>query len=69
MNCYDSPNSMGNPVLLDQQFRTAVNWAVDRQKVVDVAYEGYATLGSTLIVPYSTYHWEPTGRAGLQVRP
>jgi len=59
MNCYDSPDSKGNPVLKDQQFRTAVNWAVDRQKVVDVAYQQYATLGSSLIVPYSKYHWEP----------
>ncbi len=59
MNCYESPNSKGNPVLKDQQFRTAVNWAVDRQKVVDVAYQKYATLGSSLVVPYSKYHWEP----------
>lgn len=59
MNCYDSPNSKGNPVLKDQAFRQAVNWAVDRQKVVDVAYQGYATLGSSLVVPYSKYHWEP----------
>jgi peptide/nickel transport system substrate-binding protein len=59
MNCYDDPASMGNPVLLDPEFRKAVNWAVDRQKVVDVAYQGYATIGSTLIVPYSKYHWEP----------
>jgi len=59
MNSYDSPNSKGNPVLKDQQFRTAVNWAVDRQKVVAVAYQQYATLGSSLVVPYSKYHWEP----------
>ena len=59
MNCYDSPDSKGNPVLRDQQFRTAVNYAMDRQKVVDVAYQGYGTLGSSLIVPYSKYHWEP----------
>ena len=59
MNCYDDPNSLGNPVLLDPEFRKAVNWAVDRQKVADVAYQGYATVGSTIIVPYSKYHWEP----------
>ena len=59
MNCYDSPNSRGNPVLLDPEFRRAVNWAVDREKVVSVAMNGYATVGSTLIVPYSKYHWEP----------
>ena len=44
-------------MLLDQQFRQAVNWAIDREKVVDVAINGYATVGSTLIVPYSQYHW------------
>ncbi len=59
MNCYESPDSMGNPVLLDPEFRQAVNWAVDREKVVSVAMNGYATVGSTLIVPYSKYHWEP----------
>lgn len=59
MNCYDSPNSLGNPVLLDPEFRKAVNWAVDREKVVSVAMNGYATVASTLIVPYSKYHWEP----------
>ena len=59
MNCYDSKYSKGNPVLLDQKFREAVNWAVDRDKVVEVAEQGYATVGSSLIVPTSKYHWEP----------
>jgi peptide/nickel transport system substrate-binding protein len=59
MNCYDSPDSLGNPVLKDQSFRQAVNWAVDREKVVAVAMNGYAATGSSLIVPYSKYHWQP----------
>ena len=59
MNCYDNANSLGNPVLLDKQFRQAANWAVDREKVVSVAMNGYATVGSSLIVPYSKYHWQP----------
>ena len=58
-NCYDSPDSMGNPVLLDEKFRSALNWAIDREKIVDVAFFGQADAGSTLIVPYSDYHWEP----------
>ncbi|NLE23495.1 MAG: ABC transporter substrate-binding protein [Actinobacteria bacterium] len=58
-NCYDSPDSLGNPVLLDEKFRQALNWAIDRQKIVDVAFFGQADVGSTLIVPYSPYHWEP----------
>ena len=69
MNSYDSPDSKGNPVLLDQQFRQAVNWAVDRQKVVDIAYQKYATLGSSLIVPYSKYHWEPPAEEAFTYDP
>ena len=59
MNCDPSPSSKGNPVLLDERFRQALNWAVDRQKVVSLAYAGFATVGSTLIPPYSPYHWQP----------
>lgn len=69
MNCYDSPDSKGNPVLLDQQFREAVNWAVDRQKVVDVAFQGYATAGSTIIPPYTPYHWEPAAESAFAYDP
>ena len=59
-NCYDSPDSLGNPVLVDQQFRHALNYAIDRQKIVDVAFFGQADVGSTLLPPYSAYHYEPT---------
>ena len=58
-NCYDSPDSMGNPVLLDEKFRQALNWAIDREKIVELAFFDQADVGSTLIVPYSQYHWEP----------
>ena len=63
MNCYDTPDSLGNPVLLDQQFRQAVNWAVDREKVVAVAMNGYATVGlhaSSSRTPSTTGSRRPT---------
>jgi peptide/nickel transport system substrate-binding protein len=69
MNCYDSPDSKANPVLLDPQFRQAVNWAVDRAKVAEVAFQGYATPGSTIIVPYSPYHWEPPPESAFTYDP
>ena len=68
-NCYDSPDSMGNPVLLDPKFRQALNWAIDRQKIVDVAFFGQADAGSTLIVPYSPYHWEPAADQAYKYDP
>ena len=68
-NCYDDPDSKGNPVLLDEKFRQALNWAVDREKIVDVAYYGQADVGSTLIVPYSNYHYEPTAEEAYKYDP
>ena len=61
-NCYTGP-SLGNPVLKDWKFRQALQYAVDQQKLVDYAYSGYATPGSTIMVQgyYSDpdWHWTP----------
>ena len=60
MNCYDSQDSLGNPVLRDPKFRQAISWAVDKQKIVDFAYGGYATVGQSIITPdVPTYAWSP----------
>ncbi len=58
-NCYDSPDSMGNPVLLDPKFRQALAWAVDKQKLVQIAYGGRAVPGSSIVVPGLEYAWQP----------
>jgi peptide/nickel transport system substrate-binding protein len=62
-NCYTGPSG-GNPVLRDWKFRNALNWAVDKQKLVSLAYEEYATPGSTIFEPnfYDPaldWHWTP----------
>jgi len=60
MNCYDNSNSLGNPVLRDPKFRQAISWAVDKQKIVDFAYGGYAKVGQGIITPdVPTYYWTP----------
>jgi peptide/nickel transport system substrate-binding protein len=58
-NCYDSPDSLGNPVLKDWRFRNALAYAIDREKIVSLAYGGYATPGSSMIAAPLPYHWEP----------
>ncbi len=66
-NCADTkvyPASTGNPVLQNIDFRNALNWAVDKQKCVDVAWEGRAEVGTTMIPPDQypadwDAHWEP----------
>ena len=63
-NCYDKPSSMGNPVLRDWHFRNALNYAIDRQRLCDLAYDGLAQPGTTAIPPNTftnpDYHWQPS---------
>lgn len=65
-NCYDPPpggTSLGNPVLRDWRFRQALQWAVDKRKIVAVVYDGYARPADTIITAgyYTTpdWHWSP----------
>jgi len=61
-NCYTG-KSRGNPVLRDQRFRAALEYAVDRQRIVDVAFSGYAIPGYTFLPPGEhrdpDYSWQP----------
>lgn len=62
-NCYDSPMSGGNPVLRDPKFRVALDYAIDRQRIVDLVYGGRATPGYTMINADTwrdpDFHWQP----------
>jgi peptide/nickel transport system substrate-binding protein len=71
-NCYDGP-SKGHPVLKDVKFRQAVNWAVDRDKIVSLVWGGTTTPGTTIIPPnYYTdpdWHWEPPAETAYKFDP
>ncbi len=62
-NCYGKSSSMGNPVLRDPKFRQAINYAIDKQRLVDLGYNGYASPAATIINPNTwvnpDYHWQP----------
>ena len=49
-NCYEG-KSRGNPVLLDKDFRAAMEYAIDRDKIVELAYGGHAWPGYTFMPP------------------
>ena len=72
LNCYEG-TSRGNPVLRDVAFRQALNWAIDRQRIVDVAWAGRARPGTTLMTPDSwidpDYHWQPPADAMYRYDP
>jgi len=64
-NCYSESTSLGHPVLKDVRFRRALNWAVDKQKLVDVGLAGYGRPGTSICPPDewpagSDPHYEPT---------
>lgn len=50
-NCYDSPHSRGAPVLQEIDFRRALDYAVDKEKLRAVAYYGVGALGISIFLP------------------
>jgi len=67
-NCYEGKDSKGDPVLLDWRFRQALNWAIDREQIIESAYMGHARPANSMIA--SDYygderdiHWEPPADA------
>jgi len=56
-NCYEGAASKGNPVLKDAAFRRALNYAIDKEKLVQVAYHGYAVPAATIII--ADYYKDP----------
>lgn len=59
-NCWADPASGGNPLLKEKTIRQAIELAIDKQKIVDMAYGGQGTVGTTMINPRNYYHYEPT---------
>ncbi|MCU0283726.1 MAG: ABC transporter substrate-binding protein [Candidatus Nanopelagicales bacterium] len=55
-----TPIGDGHPALRDTRVRQALNWAIDRQVLVDKVLAGHGTPGSTVIPPlYTTLHLKP----------
>ncbi len=48
-NVWDDPDSKGNPLLLDRNVRLAIDYAIDRQRIIDTISFGYGEPGTTLI--------------------
>jgi peptide/nickel transport system substrate-binding protein len=56
----DQPIGDPNPAVLDPAFRKALGYALDRDLIIEKAYQGAGKPGTTIIPPgYSSYHWEP----------
>ncbi len=66
-NCADQekfPKSTGHPVLQDPAFRSALQWAVDKDKIVSIGYNGNAAAADTILTrdfypPDADFHLTP----------
>ena len=63
VNCYEGEASHGHPVLRDAAFRRALNYAVDRERLCAIAWNGNAEPATTIMTPRTwsdpDYHWQP----------
>lgn len=59
INVWADPESGGNPLLRDKAVRQAIEYAIDKQKIIDMVYAGEGTEGTTLLNPGQYYHYEP----------
>jgi peptide/nickel transport system substrate-binding protein len=53
-------NDTHHPAINDLQVRLAVAHAIDKQALVDTVYQGDALPGTTVTLPSSPWHYEPT---------
>jgi peptide/nickel transport system substrate-binding protein len=61
-----TPIGDGNPLLKDVKLRQALQWAVDRQALVDRVLGGFGSEGTTVIPPiYENLHLEPADQFGF----
>jgi peptide/nickel transport system substrate-binding protein len=66
-NCADKkkfPKSTGHPVLQDPAFRSALQWAIDKDKIVSIGYSGNAAPADTIVTrdfytAEADFHWTP----------
>ncbi len=62
INCWEDPASTGNPALRDARVRRAVDRAINKGDLVQIAFNGGGIPATTLIPPATTFwHWEPSG--------
>lgn len=64
------PIGDGHPALQDEAFRFALGFAIDRERIVETAYQGAGTPGDSIIPPtYSNWRWEPPAEDAFSYDP
>lgn len=59
-NSWDDPSSTSHPLLQEFPIRHAIEYSIDKQRILDMVYSGQGSVGTTLVPPEGFYHYEPT---------
>ena len=59
-NLWEDAQSKANPLLKDASIRHAIEYCINKQKILDVVYSGQGMVGTTLIPPEALYHYNPS---------
>jgi len=59
-NLWEDAQSKANPLLKDVSIRHAIEYCINKQKILDVVYSGQGMAGTTLIPPEALYHYNPS---------
>jgi len=59
-NSSNDPASKGNKLLLDKNIKKAIEFSMDKKKILDMVYGGQGTEGTTLVPPDGFYHYDPS---------
>lgn len=54
INTWEDKASKGNPLLLNNAIKHAMSYAIDKQKIIDVAFSGQGKPGSTIVPSFLT---------------
>lgn len=59
-NCWDDPDSQGNPLILDHRIRNAIDYAIDYETMIEYAVGGLGTRQMSLVPEQvGKWSWEP----------
>lgn len=59
-NCWTDERSNGNPLILDPVIRKAIDYSIDKEKIIEYVRGGYATLCPTIVpAACGIWSWDP----------
>ena len=59
-NSWNDPSSTAHPLLQELSVRHAIEYSIDKQRILDMVYSGQGSVGTTLVPPEGFYHYEPS---------